>query len=142
MLISEREDALFEMWSKHRPQFVRDGLVDEAAYLASSPRTVLVLKDVNSVDGGGWDLRDVLRRTPRWQTWNTVTRWMRGLQNLDRDLTWPEIAAKPLPMQAPPMQASPMRGEPPFAPSVSSISRRSPAQRLLLSHVLMMHLTE
>lgn len=95
MLISEQEDKLFERWRSHRPQLVRDGLVNEAAYVASSPRVVLVLKEVNDKGGGGWDLRDVLQEGKRWQTWNTVTRWMRGLRKLDRDLTWPEIQAKP-----------------------------------------------
>ena len=97
MLIREREDALFERWQSHRPLLVRDGLVDEEAFLASSPRTVLVLKDVNGPDGGGWDLRNVLREETRWQTWGTVARWMRGLRELERDLTWAEIEAKPPP---------------------------------------------
>lgn len=95
MTITEREDALFERWRARRPRLVRDGLVDEAAYLASSPRVALVLKDVNDEGGGGWDLREVLRDGPRWQTWNTVARWSRGLRALDRDLPWAEVGPKP-----------------------------------------------
>ena len=97
MTISEQEDELFERWRSSRPRLVSDGLVDEAAYVASSPRVVFVLKEVNDDKGhGGWDLREyVLQKDIKWQTWYTVTRWMRGLRRLDRDLTWPEIQAKP-----------------------------------------------
>ena len=58
---------------------------------------MLVLKDVNDEGGGGWDLREVLRTEMRWQTWYTVTRWMRGLRALDRDLSWSEVHPKPTP---------------------------------------------
>ena len=100
MTIAQREDALFAQWQERRPYLVQDGLVDEEAYLASSPRVVLVLKDVNDEGSTGrWDLRSVLRTETRWQTWNTVTRWMRGLRALDRDLPWAEVRPKPTPEQ-------------------------------------------
>lgn len=95
MSLTEQEDDLFERWKKTRPRLIRDGVVDESSYLSSSPRVVLVLKDVNDEGGGPWDLRDVLRKGMRWQTWNNVTRWLRGIRNLDRELTWSDITAKP-----------------------------------------------
>lgn len=92
--ICKREDDLFRRWRQKRPNLVRDGAISELAYTGSSPRVVLVLKEVNS-EYGGWDLRQELVLDPKWQTWNAVTRWMRGIRQLHRSLTWPEIEAKP-----------------------------------------------
>lgn len=97
MTIRLRENEVFERWKAKRPLLVRDGLVDESAYLESTPRIALILKDVNDEGGGGWDLRDVLADGSRWQTWNTVARWMRGLRELDRELAWSEVRPKPTP---------------------------------------------
>lgn len=92
--ISAREDDLFRRWRQVRPSLVRDGIVDEEAYVESNLRVVLVLKEANS-EHGGWDLRKKLAASPNWQTWSTVTRWVRGLRQLDRSLPWSEIAATP-----------------------------------------------
>jgi len=91
MTIADREDELFKHWEAKRPNLVRDGVVKEAAYTSSQPRVVIVLKEVNDKGGGGWDLRSVLREGMRWQTWNPVTRWMRGLRELERSLSWHEV---------------------------------------------------
>ena len=55
--VTEREDELFGRWSASRKGLIRDGVVDERAYLASNPRIMLVLKDVNDKKNDGWDLQ-------------------------------------------------------------------------------------
>jgi hypothetical protein len=90
--ITEQEDELFDRWSLLRPNLVRDGVVDEAAYTQSMPRVVYVLKEVNDrTDGGGWDLRAVLKDATRRQTWDNVARWTQALRAPDRDFTWDEV---------------------------------------------------
>ena len=58
MGIRERENELFARWADRRPGLVMDGVVDETAYLASSPKILFLLKEVNDQNGGGWDLRE------------------------------------------------------------------------------------
>ena len=91
MSIREDEESLFQEWSRRSESIVRDGVVDESSYLNSDPRTLLVLKEVNDEGGGGWDLRDFVRNGAKGLTWNNVTRWMRGIQNLDRELPWTDV---------------------------------------------------
>ena len=43
MTIQEQEKIIFETWSKNRPGFVSDGVVDEKTYLSSSPKIMFVL---------------------------------------------------------------------------------------------------
>jgi len=91
MQIREAEDALFEEWRAARERFVPDGLADEAAYLASSPRILFVMKETNGFDEG--DLRELLREGDRSQTWTNITRWLLGIRALPGDLLWSELAA-------------------------------------------------
>lgn len=91
MEIVVRERSLFEKWSQTCPDLVCDGVVDGQAYLKADPQVLLVLKEVNDKNGGGWDLRKFIRNGARGQTWNNVTRWMTGIRNLDRDLPWSEV---------------------------------------------------
>jgi len=91
MSIQSREDELFAEWSRSRPDFVKDGVVDEQAYLSSSPKLLLVLKEVNDPGGGGWDLREVLREAVRKPTWDNVTRWIEGLQALPEHIDWENL---------------------------------------------------
>jgi hypothetical protein len=86
------EDRLFAEWKARREGVVRDGAVDPGRYVQSDPRVLLVLKEVNDNDGGGWDLRHFLQRGGRGQTWNTVARWMKGMAALDQDLPWDEVS--------------------------------------------------
>lgn len=91
--IREQEEALFSEWERERSYLVRDGVVDEQSYVSSTSRVLLVLKEVNDENGGGWDLREYLRKGARWQTWNTVTRWIKGIQQLERDVPWSELGS-------------------------------------------------
>jgi hypothetical protein len=86
------EDVLFAEWRRNRPGFVADGAVDETAYLASSPRLLFVLKEVNDPHGGDWDLREFLLDGGRAQTWNNVTRWIDGIRSLPDDIPWNAVA--------------------------------------------------
>ncbi len=91
MGIKDMENSLFEEWAKNRSGFVKDGVVDEDAYLKSSPKLVFILKEVNDPDGGGWDLRKYIRNGARPQTWNNITRWTYGIQNIKKDISWSEL---------------------------------------------------
>ena len=92
MTIGEREEKLFSQWAPKRPGFVKDGVVDEESYIKSHPKVMLVLKEVNDTqDGGNWDLREFLKTADYSPTWNVVTRWMRGIQELNTEIPWEKI---------------------------------------------------
>ncbi len=85
------ENEMFDRWLKHRNGFVKDGLVNEDAYISSKKKILYLLKEVNDSNGGGWDLRDYVKSGARASTWNNITRWTIGLQNIDSDISWNEI---------------------------------------------------
>lgn len=91
MSISQSEENIFAEWRSKRPGFVSDGVVDEAAYLLSSRKLLFVLKEVNDPEGGGWDLRKILREEPRSQTWDNITRWVEGIRRISEDIAWQEF---------------------------------------------------
>lgn len=91
MNIRVKENKLFEKWSANRKGFVVDGVVDEESYLNSSLKIMFILKEVNDPDGGDWDLREFIRKGARSQTWNNVTRWILGIQNIEKSIDWKEI---------------------------------------------------
>lgn len=93
MNLSESEDALFDRWSGGREKFVRDGAVDQRAFLKSEPSLLFLLKEVNDErpDGGNWDLREFIRNTDRGATWNNVSRWVVGIQSLPEEIPWPTV---------------------------------------------------
>ncbi len=94
MGITEKEEQLFSVWRELRDQFVADGVVDEAAYLASEPKVMFVMKEVNSPENGGWDLRQFLREEGgRKATWDNVARWVEGIRRLPEDVQWDELAS-------------------------------------------------
>jgi len=82
------DQKLFDEWSEGRDDFVRGGVVDQDAFLSSALRILLVLKEVNDPDGGGWDLRQFLLEGGRYQTWNVVTRWLRAIRDLPNEMPW------------------------------------------------------
>ena len=92
MSIKEAEEALFSEWREIRDGFVSDGVMDEEAYLASRPKLLFLLKEVNDPAGGDWDLREVLREGGRAQTWNNVTRWIEGIRRLPQDTPWSQLS--------------------------------------------------
>ena len=89
MTIVAKEDFLFQSWRVDRPGFVDDGVVSEQDYVASSPSIVVILKEVNDLEGGGWDLRQFLRDGGRPQTWDNVARWVHGIRNRGQVDDWP-----------------------------------------------------
>ena len=90
--IAEKEDRLFEAWSSSQESFVRDGIVDADEYGRSRVKLLFVLKEVNDLGGGGWDLREFLRNGGRGPTWNTVARWVEGIERLPHIVPWGELA--------------------------------------------------
>jgi len=91
MNIRTSEEELFAEWRAKRRGFVADGVVDESAYLQSSRKLLFVLKEVNDPDGGGWDLREIVKTGDRASTWNNITRWVEGIRRLDEDIPWSEL---------------------------------------------------
>ena len=87
--ITEREDRLFENWPSRQESFVRDGIVDADEYAHSHMKLLFVLKEVNDLGSG--DLREFLRGGGRGQTWNTVTRWVEGIERLPCIVPWDEL---------------------------------------------------
>lgn len=91
MSIRCQEEKLFSDWSIGRSDFVTDGVIDEQLYLGSQKKLLFVLKEVNDLGGGGWDLREFVRAGGRAQTWNNIARWVEGIRNLPQDLTWDSL---------------------------------------------------
>ena len=89
MSIRSAEDGLFKRWQRRHQNLVTDGVVDEQAYLLSTPKLLFVLKEVNDENGGGWDLREYLRENGgRGQTWNGVSQWAKGIAALPSEAPW------------------------------------------------------
>ena len=95
MNITEKEEQLFSRWEKSRIGFVRDGIVSEEDYKNSHPKVAFILKDVNDEDGGGWDLREFLRKGAQEQTWDNVARWVYGIRDMKNRNTMPEWQSFP-----------------------------------------------
>ena len=89
--IAEKEARLFEAWPSRQESFVRDGIVDPDEYARSRVKLLFVLKEVNDLGGGGWDLREFLRNGGCGPTWNTVTRWVKGIERLPCIVPWDEL---------------------------------------------------
>ncbi|MBI4619927.1 MAG: hypothetical protein HY739_07175 [Desulfobacterales bacterium] len=92
MTITEKENLLFDEWRKNREGFVSDGLVDEVSYLKSGLKLMFVLKEVNDPDGGDWDFRQFVREGGRSQTWDNITRWVKGVRSLPSEVKWNELS--------------------------------------------------
>ncbi|CAH7001468.1 conserved hypothetical protein [Vibrio chagasii] len=92
MSIYEDETNLFKSWIGKREGFVVDGVVSEEHYVNSSLKLCFVLKEVNDEGGGGWDLRQFIRDGARWQTWDNISRWVKCISKLDKDVCWSELA--------------------------------------------------
>lgn len=92
MNIATKESNLFEAWKGNRAGFVFDGVVSPADYLESKIKLCFVLKEVNDLGGGRWDLREFIKGGARWQTWDNVARWVTCLRDINSDVKWPELA--------------------------------------------------
>ncbi|ATA20673.1 hypothetical protein EDC48_11937 [Gibbsiella quercinecans] len=92
MSITEQEMELFNLWSLNRKGFVFDGVVSETDYLESGLKLCFVLKEVNDIDGGDWDLRKYIYGGGRRQTWDNVTRWVKCIRSIDHEMRWKELA--------------------------------------------------
>jgi hypothetical protein len=89
MAIAQDEESLFARWRLSRPDFVADGVIDEALYSASAPRLLFLLKEVNDTSGTGcWDLRDYVRGSAKGRTWDNVARWTYIFRNRNADTPW------------------------------------------------------
>lgn len=93
MNIAEQEMKLFDAWSKNRDGFVSDGVVSETDYLKSDIKLCFILKEVNDLHGGGWDLREFIRKGSQQPTWDNVTRWVQCIQHGSQDIPWSGLEA-------------------------------------------------
>ena len=92
--IKDAQRSLFEEWKKIEPTLSTDGVVDEVAYLATSPKLVFVLKETND-PGDNWDLCEFLRNDgSRGSTWNSVARWVQAIRDLPRETPWRDFPEK------------------------------------------------
>lgn len=95
--IRKKEEDVFCRWKKHekfvRDGFVRDGVVCEEEYEKSNPKIAFILKEVNDEGGGGWDLREFLRKGAEkgGSTWNNVARWVYGIRHRDSMPHWKDF---------------------------------------------------
>ena len=91
MSISEKENDLFKTWQGTREGFVFDGVISEQEYLKSNLKLCFVLKEVNGLGGGGWDLREFIRSGARSQTWNNIVRWVTCARNIKTNVNWSDL---------------------------------------------------
>ncbi len=89
MNIKEEENSLFRDWSSKRAKLSQDGMIDEKYYLASNPKLLFLLKEVNS--NSEFDLREFVKEGGRSQTWDNIARWTYGIRNLQREVDWKEL---------------------------------------------------
>lgn len=91
MTLRESEEQLFAEWRGKRSVFYPDGVVNEEAWMRSTPKILLLMKEVNDPNGRGWDLRTFLSTTDRQDTWDSVTRWIRAIRALPTELPWRDV---------------------------------------------------
>ena len=91
MTISTHESLLFEKWKSNREDFVLDGVVSELDYQKSKDKLCFVLKEVNDLGGGGWDLREFIKEGARSHTWDNISRWVTGMRNINTEISWSEL---------------------------------------------------
>ncbi|MEP1306944.1 MAG: hypothetical protein ABJK11_03640 [Balneola sp.] len=89
--IQSIEEELFKDWEQRHSSFVKDGIVSESDYLSSNKKVLLILKEVNFKRGESWDLRKYITDKPRGKTWNIVSFWIKGIQNLDKSFDWKSL---------------------------------------------------
>ena len=84
------ENNFLDNWAASVPGFIRDGVANHEKYCSAPVKLVFVLKEVNG--GESWDLRDLLNKAERKETWNVVARWAKGIFNIEKDFTWNELS--------------------------------------------------
>lgn len=88
-----KENELLDKWERIRnySEFIRDGVVDEKAYLSKRPRLVFILKEANDFGNGG-DLRRLLVQQVKGSTWRNVARWTIGIKALPEiHIPWEKV---------------------------------------------------
>lgn len=68
-----------------------DGVVSEFDYSKSKIKLCFVLKEVNDLNGGGWDLRKYVHGGARSDTWDNIARWVQGIGNGSKDIHWSNL---------------------------------------------------
>ena len=87
---TEAQNALFAAWKQESPEGIYpDGIVNEAAYEKARTKVLFLLKEVNG--DGDWDYLDFVRKGARAQTWDNITRWTHGIEQLPEQIAWREV---------------------------------------------------
>jgi len=75
---------IWDRWTEHYKRLgigpariCKDGIIDEQLFEQARRRVLFVMKEVNDFPGG--DLRQMLRKGPRYQMWHATARWAAGL---------------------------------------------------------------
>lgn len=92
MNITDKENELFNEWKQNHPKFSFDGIVSPQHYLKSKIKTLFILKEVNSKEEV-FDLRKfIVNDAPdRGYTWNNISLWKKGIENINHDLKWQDV---------------------------------------------------
>ena len=95
MSIRSKEEQLFNQLQAREKVIVRDGVVNEKAYLASGRKLLFLLKEANSPEAKeSWDLRDFVKDTDRAYTWANVARWILGIREIEKNLMWSDVVKR------------------------------------------------
>jgi len=86
--LKQSEEELFCQWEANRRGFVPDGAASEMDYLLSNPKIVFILKEANDPDNNKLDIRNIMLKGERPQTWNNIARWVHGINNLAAVPAW------------------------------------------------------
>ncbi|MBO6201979.1 MAG: hypothetical protein J6O13_00455 [Selenomonas sp.] len=87
--ILEAQQALFSRWQFSAPKFIRDGIVNEQAYLESAIKLLFLFDDIKH--GHGDDICAFIRAGAKASDWDNVTRWTRGVRNLHAYIPWERL---------------------------------------------------
>ena len=88
-MIREKQKALFDEWKAENPDIITDGVVNEDEYTRVPFKILYLLKEANG--GRGWDLCDFISNGGRPQTWDNITRWTKGILNINKEIPWKEL---------------------------------------------------
>lgn len=90
-MISE-EKLLFDSWRTKRKSINPDGIINKKLYLECDRKILVLLKEANNMEGEV-DFVEFLNNGAygRKPTWENIVRWIYGLQNMEKTISWSEL---------------------------------------------------
>jgi hypothetical protein len=96
--ISKGEDEILANLRKKLPEenIIVDGVIEETVYnsLAPGQKLLFILKEVNGVTEQNWSLKQFVKEGGRKATWDNISKWVYGIHNLEKELTWQALEGK------------------------------------------------